>query len=62
MKQILFEGSSICLNKAGEEYRIALPAVADFSGQEGIRLYVELLSEGRAEFEVVLIPLSIARP
>ncbi|MDE7060232.1 MAG: hypothetical protein K2O71_01380, partial [Lachnospiraceae bacterium] len=62
MKQVFFEGNSICLDKAGEEYRIAFPAVADFSGQEGIRLYVELLSEGMAELEVVLIPLSIARP
>lgn len=62
MKQIFFEGNSICLNKAEEEYHIALPAVADFSGQEGIRLYVELLGEGVAELEVVLLPLSIARP
>ncbi len=62
MKQVFFEGNSICLDKAGEEYRIAFPAVADLSGQEGIRLYVELLSEGTAELEVVLIPLSVARP
>lgn len=52
-----------CRLAAGEqEYRVRLPEVTDISGQEGIRLDVELLEEGISEIEVALYPLYIARP
>ncbi|MDE7328112.1 MAG: hypothetical protein K2N63_17835, partial [Lachnospiraceae bacterium] len=62
MKQTLFEEVLVKLDAAGEEYRCTLPEVTDLSKQEGIRLYVELLTEGMAELEVTIYPLCIARP
>lgn len=46
----------------GEEYRLVLPQVTDISEQEGIKLDLELLDDKLCELEIVLYPLSIARP
>lgn len=62
MKTILGRGLPARLHQQAPEYRFTLPEVADVSGQEGIRLEVELLEEGLAEIEVGLYPLRIARP
>ena len=62
MKQILLQDISETLTAASPEYRAVLPEVTDISGQEGIRLEVDLLEEGLSELEVTLYPLRIARP
>ena len=62
MKQRLTDNIFIELRPDASEHVFTLPEVTNISGQEGIRLEVELLEEGIAELEVTLCPLKIARP
>lgn len=62
MKQIFFHDIYEELSPDSSEYRIVLPKIMDISGQEVIRLEIELLEEGVSELEVTLYPLHIARP
>lgn len=62
MKKKLTESITVELGYGAPEHEFILPEVTDISGQEGIRLELELLEDGTAELEVTLYPLKIARP
>lgn len=62
MQQILLHDISEQLTMESPEYWAVLPEVTDISGQDEIRLEVELSGDEVSELEITLFPLRIARP